>query len=104
LVIFTNDKGVIMKNTKVKVIWKDDWPLFLWKSKIRKLLNYCFQDAKDKSGQYSNHELANRRNCKTIWSWFQSIKQRSHCFGEYYGTKQDIFPSNHHNKNMFFLL
>jgi hypothetical protein len=86
----------------VKAIWKDDWPLFLWKSKIWNLLNYCFQDAKDKGGKYSNHELANRRNCKTIWSWLQSIKQRSHCFGEHYGTKQDIFPSNHHNKNMFF--
>jgi hypothetical protein len=53
-------------------------------------LNYDFQEAKEKGGQYSNHELGNKRNCKTI------------CFGEYYGTKQDIFPSNHHNKNMFF--
>ncbi len=50
----------------MKVIWKDDWPLFLWKSKIWKLVNYWFQDAKDERGQYSNHELANRRNCKTI--------------------------------------
>ncbi len=88
----------------MKVIWKDDWPLFLWKSKIWKLVNYWFQDAKDERGQYSNHELANRRNCKTIQSWCESIKQRSHCFGEYDGTKQDIFSFNHHNKSMFFLL
>ncbi len=35
---------------------------------------------------------------------FESIKQISHSYGEYDGTKQDISPSNHHNKNMFFLL
>jgi hypothetical protein len=56
---------------------------------------------KMKVDKNSNHELANRRNCKTIWSWFESIKQTSHCFGEYDGTMQDSFPSNHHNKNMF---
>jgi hypothetical protein len=36
----------------VKVICKDDWPLFLWKSKIWKFLNYCFQDTNDEGGQY----------------------------------------------------
>jgi hypothetical protein len=88
----------------VKVIWKNDSPLFLWKSKIWKFLNYCFQDTKDEGGKYLNHELANKRKCKTIWGWFESIKQRSHCFGEYDGMKQDTFPSNHHNeiKHVFF--
>jgi len=68
-------------------------PKYIWN-----FLNYCFQDTKDEGGKYLNHELSNRKKCKTIWSWFESIKQRSHCFSEYDGTKQDIFPSNHHNK------
>jgi len=86
----------------VKVIWKNDSPLFLWKSKIWKFLNYCFQDTKDEGRQYLNHELANRRKCKTIWSCFESIKQRSHCFGENDGAKQATFPSNHITKTCFF--
>jgi hypothetical protein len=69
-----------------------------------KLLNYYFQDAIEEGGPYSNDELAKKEIVKQLGVGFESIRQKSHFYGEYDGTKQDISPSNHHNKNMFVLL
>jgi hypothetical protein len=60
--MFAYDKGVIMKHQSESGV-ESDLPLFSWKAKIWKLLNYCFPHAKDEGGPYLNHELANRRNC-----------------------------------------
>jgi hypothetical protein len=68
--MFTYDKGVIMKHQTESGL-ESDWPLFSWK-----LLNYYFQDAKEEGGPYLKDELAKRRNCKTIWSWFWKHKTK----------------------------
>ncbi len=78
---------------------ESDWPLFSWK-----LLNYYFQVAIEEGGPYLNNELGKKEIVKQFGVGFESIKQRSHFYGEYDGTKQDISSSNHHNKNMFLLL
>ncbi len=89
-------------NTKVKVVSKVIDLYFRGSPRYGSFWIIVFQMPKMKVDHIWTMNLPREEIVKKFEVGFESIKQRSHLYGEYGGTKQDISPSNHHNKNKFF--